>query len=61
MGGYRKALGVLGGVRSELLDGLGLGLFIVHQIVTAHQGRIAVHSADGTTRFRVELPRISRA
>jgi signal transduction histidine kinase len=42
-------------------EGLGLGLFIAHQIVAAHQGRIAVHSADGITRFRLELPRVSRA
>lgn len=42
-------------------EGLGLGLFIAHQIVTAHQGRIEVHSADGMTRFRVELPRVSHA
>lgn len=42
-------------------EGLGLGLFIAHQIVAAHQGCIAVHSADGITRFRVELPRVSHA
>ncbi len=38
--------------------GLGLGLFIVHQIVTAHGGTIRVTSdvAQGTT-FTVELPR----
>lgn len=38
-------------------QGLGLGLFIVHQIVQAHQGRIDVESQNGTTQFRVELPR----
>jgi signal transduction histidine kinase len=39
-------------------DGLGLGLFIVEQLVTAHRGTVAVESAEdvGTT-FRVELPR----
>lgn len=42
-------------------EGLGLGLFIAHKIVAAHQGHIAVHSADGITRFRVELPRTSHA
>jgi signal transduction histidine kinase len=42
-------------------EGLGLGLFIAHQIVKAHQGRITVQSAEGTTRFRVELPRVSHA
>jgi two-component system sensor histidine kinase/response regulator len=38
--------------------GLGLGLFIVKQIVEAHGGKIAVSSsaADGT-RFEVQLPR----
>ena len=38
--------------------GLGLGLFIVKQIVVAHQGAIAFHSseAEGTT-FSVSLPR----
>jgi PAS domain S-box-containing protein len=38
--------------------GLGLGLFIVHEIVRAHGGRVDVAStaADGTT-FGVKLPR----
>jgi signal transduction histidine kinase len=37
---------------------IGLGLFIVCQVVRAHGGRVEVHSteADGTT-FRVHLPR----
>ena len=42
-------------------QGLGLGLFIVHQIVRAHRGRIEAHSQDGITQFRVELPRQSPA
>jgi signal transduction histidine kinase len=39
-------------------SGLGLGLFITHQIAAAHKGRITVASSasDGTT-LRVELPR----
>ncbi|HEX8441628.1 PAS domain-containing sensor histidine kinase [Archangium sp.] len=39
-------------------SGLGLGLFIVHQIARAHGGRVEVRSteAEGTT-FRVWLPR----
>ncbi|MBP5078679.1 HAMP domain-containing histidine kinase, partial [Pseudomonas chlororaphis] len=41
---------------------LGLGLFIVKEVVTAHQGSIEVSSneTDGTT-FSVTLPRVSRA
>lgn len=42
-------------------QGLGLGLFIAHQVVRAHGGCIDVHSQDGTTRFVVELPRVSPA
>ncbi|HEX4418943.1 MAG TPA: PAS domain-containing sensor histidine kinase [Kofleriaceae bacterium] len=37
--------------------GLGLGLFIAHQIVQAHDGSIAVRSADDQTTFTVRLPR----
>ncbi len=43
--------------RASKSEGLGLGLFIVHQIVLAHGGRIAAESQDGVTTFRVELPR----
>jgi two-component system, sensor histidine kinase and response regulator len=40
--------------------GLGLGLYIVDQIVSAHQGRIRVDEpAPGKTRFTVVLPRRS--
>ena len=42
-------------------QGLGLGLFIAHQVVRAHGGRIDVHSQGGTTRFVVEVPRVSPA
>lgn len=39
-------------------EGLGLGLFIVQQIVRAHRGRIDVESGAGrSTRFRVVIPR----
>jgi signal transduction histidine kinase len=37
--------------------GLGLGLFIVQQIVHAHGGEIAVRSQNDQTTFTVRLPR----
>jgi PAS domain S-box-containing protein len=40
--------------------GLGLGLFIAHEIVDAHGGAIAVSSADGVTTFSARLPRACR-
>ena len=52
-------LGSRGLARNKGSKGLGLGLFIAHQIVTAHGGRIDVTSSarDGTA-FRVVLPTI---
>jgi PAS domain S-box-containing protein len=42
----------------EVLKGVGLGLFIVHEIVTAHGGCISVSSTEEAgTEFRVRLPR----
>jgi signal transduction histidine kinase len=38
-------------------EGLGLGLFIVEQIVRAHQGHTEVATRDGWTTFFVTLPR----
>jgi signal transduction histidine kinase len=38
-------------------EGLGLGLYIVEQVVLAHQGRIDVVTKDGLTEFCVTLPR----
>ena len=37
--------------------GLGLGLYIVQQLVAAHGGTVEVESLDGHTTFRVRLPR----
>lgn len=37
-------------------DGLGLGLYIVDQIVRAHAGSIHVASRDGTTSFTFIMP-----
>ncbi len=49
------------GRRAATSSGLGLGLYIVQQIVLAHGGRIEVRSAEheGTT-FAVTLPRKAR-
>jgi signal transduction histidine kinase len=38
-------------------DGLGLGLFIVHEIAKGHGGDVAVLCDGGTTTFVVRLPR----
>jgi two-component system, sensor histidine kinase and response regulator len=39
-------------------DGLGLGLFIVQELVVAHHGNVEVESSEaGGTTFRVHLPR----
>jgi signal transduction histidine kinase/PAS domain-containing protein len=44
--------------RRENTRGLGLGLYISKEIVTAHGGTIDVRSsAEGGTRFAIELPR----
>ena len=40
---------------------LGLGLFIVHQVVTGHGGRVEVGSAGGVTSFTVRVPRGAEA
>jgi signal transduction histidine kinase len=39
--------------------GIGLGLYIVRQIVCAHGGTIDVDSSDGRTTFVVRLPRFA--
>jgi signal transduction histidine kinase len=38
---------------------IGLGLYIVQSIVTAHRGTIEVDSTDGGTTFTARLPRLS--
>jgi signal transduction histidine kinase len=38
-------------------EGLGLGLYIVYQIVKAHQGTVDVESARGRTCFTITVPR----
>jgi sigma-B regulation protein RsbU (phosphoserine phosphatase) len=45
------------GTRAEPQAGLGLGLYIVSEIVKSHRGRIEVHSSPGDgTRFVCTLP-----
>jgi PAS domain S-box-containing protein len=40
-------------------DGVGLGLFIVREMVRAHHGEIVAHSTEGEgTTFTVRLPRV---
>ena len=48
-----------GGVPDDESDrtSLGLGLFIVNQIAKAHEGTVQGDSTDGTTTFRMRLPR----
>ncbi len=41
--------------------GLGLGLYIVSQIVQAHDGRVEVQTGGGETAFHVRLPRADRS
>jgi two-component system, sensor histidine kinase and response regulator len=50
-----------GNTRTSSVEGLGLGLFIVQQIVLAHGGHISAESVCGVTTFRVLLPRVASA
>ena len=49
-----------GGDDQHHAHGLGLGLYIVSEIVRAHHGTIAAESTRAGTVFRIELPRDSR-
>ena len=42
---------------ADEMTSLGLGLFIVRQVVIAHGGRVDAESANGRTAFTVVLPR----
>jgi two-component system OmpR family sensor kinase len=42
--------------RSRAAGSTGLGLSIVHAVVTAHGGEVSVHSVPGRTEFTVLLP-----
>jgi two-component system OmpR family sensor kinase len=44
------------GSRSRAAGSTGLGLSIVHAVVTAHGGKVSVRSAPGRTEFTVRLP-----
>jgi two-component system, OmpR family, sensor kinase len=42
--------------RSRAAGSTGLGLAIVHAVTVAHDGRAAVTSSPGQTRFTIVLP-----
>ena len=47
---------------SDVVSGLGLGLFISEQIIAAHNGAISVHSTLGEgALFRVSLPLVQKS
>jgi two-component system OmpR family sensor kinase len=48
------------GSRSRAAGSTGLGLSIVHAVVTAHGGTVSVESAPGRTEFTVRLPAVSK-
>jgi two-component system, OmpR family, sensor kinase len=46
--------------RSRAAGSTGLGLSIVHAVVTAHGGSVTVASEPGRTEFTVALPLVPR-
>jgi signal transduction histidine kinase len=47
--------------KGDRSDGLGLGLFIVHEIMRAHRGSVQVRSSEGDgTIFACRWPRLAR-
>lgn len=44
---------------NESIGGLGLGLFIVREIVEGHQGKIEVDSDDNGSKFKLTLPKVA--
>ncbi|MEP6534953.1 MAG: GAF domain-containing sensor histidine kinase [Bryobacteraceae bacterium] len=42
-------------------EGLGLGLYIAHEIATAHGGTLTVSSTDAETRFTLRMPSTAAA
>jgi signal transduction histidine kinase len=50
------------GAGAQPYGGLGIGLYIAHEIVEAHGGTIRAQNAPGRgTRFIVELPTVGPA
>lgn len=49
------------GVSGRSYGGLGLGLFIVHEIVHSHGGTVEARPSEGATELRVVLPCAPRA
>jgi two-component system OmpR family sensor kinase len=47
--------------RSRAAGSTGLGLSIVHAVVTAHGGRVTMNSEPGRTQFTVILPLVARS
>jgi len=49
------------GPKEETFPGLGIGLFISHQIIKKHDGKIWVESVPNTeTRFNFQIPIIKK-